>query len=85
MTSFPESCLLQGAVESSGRYIDAGLAGDRHGSRLGRMMELAMASLHANLEPTVLLKQSNQFCDFQRGADLRQLYEFSLAFPKLTR
>ena len=49
--------LLQYTVESTGRNVGPRLAGDGYGSRFRRVLELAMASLRANQNPSVRFDQ----------------------------
>jgi len=68
---FLEAGLLKRAAEGAGRNINAQLARNRYRSRFRSVMKLPMASFHANLKPSVGLKQRNELLTFMGSSLLR--------------
>ena len=55
--------MLEYGIQRTRRHIQTGLARDRNGSRLARMLVLPMAAARPRQAPSVVCKQTKQFPD----------------------
>jgi hypothetical protein len=64
---FLQARLFQHTIQRAGRDVNAELTRDRYGSAFRRVMKLAMATLHPNLEPAICLKQTDEIVNLHRA------------------